>query len=165
MKTKNEKILSELLSDSMITYRVGKLISELTEKDLSKDNLINLKNLVVASIAMMYPVETRTDKAKTKIKEADKVANKRKRPKALGDMTTAFMKQLTPSPELAVIVGKKKLPRTKAVSKLWAYIKEHDLQSPRNKRNILCDDNLLKIFLKNEVSMFEISGIMSKHLS
>ncbi len=77
----------------------------------------------------------------------------------------AFMKALTPSALLAEIVGVKPLPRTQVVSKLWEYIKKHNLQNPKNRRNILADDKLLKIFGKKEVTMFELAGIVGKHLS
>ena len=77
----------------------------------------------------------------------------------------AFMKALTPSAILAEIVGAKPLPRTQVVSKIWEYIKKHNLQNPKNKRNILADEKLAKLFGKKEVTMFELAGIVGKHLS
>jgi chromatin remodeling complex protein RSC6 len=77
----------------------------------------------------------------------------------------AFMKALTPSVTLAEIVGKNPLPRTQVVSKIWEYIKKHNLQNPKNKRNIIADEKLLKVFGKKEVTMFELAGIVGKHLS
>ena len=77
----------------------------------------------------------------------------------------AFMKALTPSAILAEIVGNKPLPRTQVVSKIWDYIKKHNLQNPKNKRNIIADDKLAKLFGKKEVTMFELAGIVGKHLS
>ena len=77
----------------------------------------------------------------------------------------AFMKALTPSTNLAEIVGKNQLPRTQVVSKIWEYIKKHNLQNPKNKRNIIADEKLLKVFGKKEVTMFELAGIVGKHLS
>ena len=77
----------------------------------------------------------------------------------------AFMKALTPSAILAEIVGKNPLPRTQVVSKIWEYIKKHNLQNPKNKRNILADEKLAKLFGKKEVTMFELAGIVGKHLS
>ena len=77
----------------------------------------------------------------------------------------AFMKALTPSVNLAEIVGKNPLPRTQVVSKIWEYIKKHNLQNPKNKRNIIADEKLLKVFGKKEVTMFELAGIVGKHLS
>jgi len=77
----------------------------------------------------------------------------------------AFMKPLTPSSDLAEIVGAKPLPRTEVVKKLWVYIKKHDLQNPKNRRNILADAKLKPVFSgKKEVSMFEMTKLVSKHL-
>ena len=78
---------------------------------------------------------------------------------------SAFMKELTPSAELAKVVGSKPLPRTEVVKKLWAYIKRNKLQDTKNKRNINADENLKVIFHKNTVNMFEMTKLVSKHLS
>lgn len=77
----------------------------------------------------------------------------------------AFTEALIPSPALSDIVGTEPLPRTLVVSKMWEYIKKHKLQNPKNKRNIIADEKLFKIFEKDEVSMFELTGLVSKHLS
>lgn len=78
---------------------------------------------------------------------------------------SAFMKALKPSPQLAVVVGAEPLPRTEVTKKLWDYIKAHNLQNPANKRNILCDGALKAIMGKDEVTMFEMTGLVGKHLS
>ena len=78
---------------------------------------------------------------------------------------SAFMKPLTPSADLAKVVGTKPLPRTEVVKKLWAYIKKNKLQDTKNKRNINADENLKVIFRKNTVNMFEMTKLVSKHLS
>ena len=78
---------------------------------------------------------------------------------------SAFMKDLTPSTELAKVVGSKPLPRTEVVKKLWAYIKKNKLQVTKNKRNINADETLKVIFHKNTVNMFEMTKLISKHLS
>lgn len=77
----------------------------------------------------------------------------------------AFMKALTPSAELAAVIGTTPMARTEVVKELWVYIKKHDLQNPANKRNILADAKLEKVFGKKEVTMFELAGIVGKHLS
>jgi chromatin remodeling complex protein RSC6 len=74
------------------------------------------------------------------------------------------MKALTPSAALAEVIGTAAVPRTEAVKKIWTYIKKHNLQNPKNKRNILADDKLAKIFGKKEVTMFELAGILGSHL-
>jgi chromatin remodeling complex protein RSC6 len=79
---------------------------------------------------------------------------------------SAFMKPMNISADLAEIVGKGPMPRSEVVSKLWEYIKSHNLQDPNNKRNINADDKLKKVFGgKSTVSMFEMTKLVSKHLS
>jgi chromatin remodeling complex protein RSC6 len=79
---------------------------------------------------------------------------------------SAFMKPLTVSPELAVVVGKGPMPRSEVVKKLWVYIKGKKLQDEKNKRNINADEALKKVFGgKATVSMFEMTKLVSKHLS
>ncbi len=75
-----------------------------------------------------------------------------------------FMTPLTPSAELAKVVGANPLPRTEVVKKLWAYIKTNNLQDTNNKRMINADDTLRAVFGKNQVSMFEMTKIVSTHL-
>jgi chromatin remodeling complex protein RSC6 len=77
----------------------------------------------------------------------------------------AFMKELTPSSELAAVVGSKPLPRTEVVKKLWVYIKKNGLQDKKNRRNINADSNLKAVFGgKSVVNMFEMTKLVSKHL-
>ncbi len=98
----------------------------------------------------------------TKKAAAPKKATK----KAARKPNAAFMKALTPSTALAAIVGANPLPRTEVVKKLWAYIKKNNLQDAKNKRNINADDKLTAIFGgKKTVSMFEMTKLVSKHLS
>jgi chromatin remodeling complex protein RSC6 len=75
------------------------------------------------------------------------------------------MKPLTPSAALAAVVGAKPLARTEVVSQLWTYIKKHKLQDEANKRNINADAKLKDVFGKAQVSMFEMAGLIGKHLS
>lgn len=72
---------------------------------------------------------------------------------------------VTPSAELAVIVGSAPLPRSEVVSKMWDYIRKNNLQNPQNKREILADANLKKIFGKDSCTMFEMNKHLSNHLS
>jgi len=77
----------------------------------------------------------------------------------------AFMKELTPSADLAAVIGAKAVARTEAVKLVWDYIKTNNLQNPANKRNILADSKLSKVFGKEEVTMFELTGLLGKHLN
>ena len=79
-------------------------------------------------------------------------------------VNAAFMKALTPSAALAAIVGANPLPRTEVVSKLWAYIKKNKLQDAVNKRMINADAKLREVFGKAQVSMFEMAGLIGKHV-
>jgi len=79
---------------------------------------------------------------------------------------SAFMKPMNLSPELEAIVGKGPMPRSEVVKQLWVYIKANNLQDPSNKRNINADDKLRKIFDgKDVVNMFEMTKLVSKHIS
>lgn len=77
----------------------------------------------------------------------------------------AFMKALTPSAELAAVIGSAPLARTEVVKQLWVYIKAHNLQDATNKRNVNADAKLKPVFGKDQVTMFEIAGLIGKHLS
>ena len=96
--------------------------------------------------------------AKTAKKKAAKAKPARK-------ANAAFMKPVTPSAALAEVVGSKPIPRTEVTKKLWAYIKKNGLQDPKNKRMINADDKLKVIFKKPVVNMFEMTKLVSKHLS
>ena len=77
----------------------------------------------------------------------------------------AFMKPMTPSADLAEIVGDKAQPRTEVVKKMWAYIKKNNLQDKKERRNINADEKLGKVFGgKKQVTMFEMTSLVNKHL-
>ena len=76
------------------------------------------------------------------------------------------MKPMQVSPELAAVVGKGPMPRSEVVKGLWVYIKKNGLQDPKNKRNINADAALKAVFGgKGVVNMFEMTKLVSKHLS
>jgi chromatin remodeling complex protein RSC6 len=77
----------------------------------------------------------------------------------------ALQKPVQPSNELAAVVGSKPLPRGQVVSKVWEYIREHNLQNPENKREIMADDKLRKVFGKDKVTMFEMNKHLAQHLT
>ncbi|MFW9616126.1 SWIB/MDM2 domain-containing protein [Aquabacterium sp.] len=77
----------------------------------------------------------------------------------------AFLKPLTPSPALAAVIGAGALPRTEVTKKVWDYIKQHNLQDAANKRNINADAKLKPIFGKDQVTMFELTKLISQQLS
>ncbi len=93
-----------------------------------------------------------TKKAATK-----KTASKRK-------PSAAFMKPLAVSPALGAVIGAAAVPRTEVVKKLWQYIKKHNLQDAKNRRNINADAKLQEVFGKKSVNMFEMTKLIGKHL-
>jgi upstream activation factor subunit UAF30 len=79
---------------------------------------------------------------------------------------SAFMKPMKVSAELAAVVGAGPMPRSEVVKKIWVYIKGKNLQDPKNKRNIVADEALKKVFGgKAVVNMFEMTKLVSAHLS
>jgi upstream activation factor subunit UAF30 len=92
-------------------------------------------------------------------KKAKKAAGKKRKPNA------AFMKPMTPTGPLAAVVGAGNMPRTEVTKKIWAYIKRNGLQDKKNKRMINSDEKLKPVFGgKGQVSMFEMTKLVSKHL-
>lgn len=95
---------------------------------------------------------------------AAKTAKPADAPAAKRTPNPAFMKALTLSPELAAVLGNKPLPRTEIVKQLWVYIKANGLQDATNKRNINADAKLKAVFGKPQVTMFEMAGLIGKHV-
>ncbi|MFA7244711.1 MAG: SWIB/MDM2 domain-containing protein [Candidatus Magasanikbacteria bacterium] len=77
----------------------------------------------------------------------------------------ALLKPQNLSAQLEAIVGKGPMPRSQVVKKLWEYIKKNNLQNPENKRNIFADDILMPIFGKKEINMFEMTKLVSQHIT
>jgi upstream activation factor subunit UAF30 len=100
-------------------------------------------------------------------KAAKKAAPKKAAPKkkTARKPNAAFMRALTPSSTLGAVIGNGAVPRTEAVKKIWNYIKANNLQDKANRRMINADDKLRPLFGKDQVSMFDLAKILSKHLS
>jgi chromatin remodeling complex protein RSC6 len=124
--------------------------------------------------AAKKPVKKAAKKAapkKAAKKPAKKAAAKKpakkaaKKPAVKRKPNAAFMKAMTPSASLAAVIGGTPMPRTEVTKKLWAYIKKHDLQDSKNRRNINADDKLKEVFGgKKTVSMFEMTKLVAGHL-
>ncbi len=82
-----------------------------------------------------------------------------------GGKANALQQPLRPSEALAAVVGPGPLPRTEAVSKIWEYIKSNNLQNPENRREILADDKLGRVFGTDRVTMFEMNRHLARHLA
>jgi chromatin remodeling complex protein RSC6 len=133
-----------------------KVAKKVTKKKATKKKVV--KKATKKKVAKKATKKKVVKKAtKKKVVKKVKVKTKRK-PNA------AFMKPMTPSGDLAAVIGAKPMPRTEVTKKLWAYIKKNNLQDKVNRRNINADDKLKKIFGKNQVSMFEMTKLVSKHL-
>jgi upstream activation factor subunit UAF30 len=92
-------------------------------------------------------------------KKAKKSAGKKRKPNA------AFMKAMNPSAMLSAVIGSNAMPRTEVTKKIWGYIKKNNLQDKKNRRMINADDKLKPVFGgKSQVSMFEMTKLVSKHL-
>ncbi len=92
-------------------------------------------------------------------KKKAKKAGKKRKPNA------AFIKPMNPSASLAAVIGSSAQPRTEVTKKIWGYIKRNSLQDKKNRRMINADDKLKVVFGgKAQVSMFEMTKLVSKHL-
>ena len=122
------------------------------------------KKPAAKKVAKKKPAAKKVAKKKPAAKKVPKkkVAKKKIKRKP----NPSFMKPLNPDAALGAVVGDKALPRTEVVKKLWAYIKRKNLQDTQNKRMINADDKLRVLFDgKKQVSMFEMTKLVSKHLS
>jgi len=100
-----------------------------------------------------------------KKKASKKPAAKKKKSGAKRKPNAAFMKAMQPSAALGAVIGNSAMPRTEVTKKIWAYIKRHGLQDSKNRRNINADDKLRDVFGgKKQVSMFEMTKLVNKHL-
>ena len=96
---------------------------------------------------------------------AKKSAAKAKKPATKRKPNAAFMKPMNPTATLAAVIGSGAMPRTEVTKKIWAYIKRNGLQDKKNRRNINADDKLKPVFGgKSQVSMFEMTKLVNKHL-
>ncbi|MCP4594467.1 MAG: hypothetical protein GY842_27365 [bacterium] len=119
------------------------------------------KKVAKKKVAKKKVAKKKVAKKKVAKKKAPKkkVAKKKRKPNA------AFMRPLTPSADLAAVIGSKPLPRPQVAKKLWAYIKKHDLQDANNRRMINADAKLKVVFGgKRQVDMFKMTALVSKHL-
>jgi upstream activation factor subunit UAF30 len=121
-------------------------------------------------VAKKAPKKVAKKAAKKVVKKAPKKVAKKAAPKKAAKKKSArkpnaaFMAPLTLSDALAKVVGNKPMPRTEIVKKIWVYIKKNGLQDSKNRRMINADANLKPIFVKDQISMFEMAGALNKHV-
>jgi len=98
-------------------------------------------------------------------KKATKKTTAKKKSAAKRKPNAAFMKAMQPSGALAAVIGANAMPRTEVTKKIWNYIKRNGLQDNKNRRMINADDKLRDVFGgKKQVSMFEMTKLVNKHL-
>ena len=103
-------------------------------------------------------------KAPAKKTPAKKAPAKKAAKKSARKPNAAFMTALTPSSNLAEVIGSKPMPRTEIVKKIWDYIKKNNLQDKKNRRMINADTKLKPLFGKDQISMFDLAKIISKNV-
>lgn len=120
-----------------------------------------------AKKAAKKPAKKAAKKAAKKVvkKAAKKAAPKKAaKKKSARKPNAAFMAALTPSAQLAEVIGSKAVPRTEVIKKIWDYIKKNGLQDKTNRRMINADEKLRPLFGSNQISMFELAKVVSKHV-
>ena len=148
------KLIAEQAKDAAkAKEKAAKVTAKKAEKDAKKKSKEGKKLAKAKLLATLIAKEKSTAPAVAK-----------KAPAAKRTPNPAFMKALTPSAALAAVVGATPLPRTEVVSKMWVYIKKHNLQDSVNRRAINADDKLKAVFGKAQVTMFEMAGLIGKHL-
>ncbi len=123
------------------------------------------KKAAAKTVAAKKPVAKKAVAKKAPAKKAAAKKAPAKKVKTARKPNAAFMKPMTPSSELAAVIGATPMPRTDVTKKVWDYIKKNKLQDAVNKRNINADDKLKAVFGgKKTVSMFEMTKLISGHL-
>lgn len=142
-------------------------VQTITQKDRkSIDKITTEVNCSKCNSAFPKSEMTRTAGRRLVCKSCAKEVNKSVPKKAVRKHTpkAEFMQPMQATPELQAIVGSKPIPRTDVTKKIWDYIKKNGLQDKANRRTINADEKLMKLFGKKQVSMFEVTKLVSKHL-
>ena len=145
---------------------MGKLEFQEIPKHLTKKQAVTLtKEAEMPAKKKAKVAKKKVAKKVAKKKVVKKAVKKAPKPKVKRKPNPAFMKPMMPSPALAMVVGEKAIPRTEITKKLWGYIKAKGLQDKVNRRMINADENLAAVFGgKKQVSMFEMTKLVAKHL-
>lgn len=143
----------------LIISRFNRL-QDLQSKTLKHEELVDLDSKLAVKlhddeVAMLKRHRSGTKEKKPKKKKKRKVAN--------DNPNSIHLKKVGLSPELQEFLKVEEMPRTQVVKSVWDYIKEHDLQNPEDRREIICDDAMKPIF-GEKMTMFTLNKILSKHL-
>jgi upstream activation factor subunit UAF30 len=139
---------------------------KVAKKKVAKKKTAAKKKVAKKKVAKKKVAKKKVAKKKVAKKKVAKKKAAKKKARAKRKPNAAFMKPVTPSAALAAIIGGKAIPRTEVTKKIWAYIKRNGLQDSKNRRNINADDKLKGVFGgKKQVSMFEMTKLVSSHLT
>jgi chromatin remodeling complex protein RSC6 len=171
------------VNESTLTHQVNPDIQHINNPLMEKSEMATAKKVATKKVAAKKAAPAKkaaakkapAKKAAAKTAPAKKAAAKKApakkaakkaaaKPKVKRKPNAAFLKPLTPSPQLAAVIGAAALPRTEVTKKVWDYIKKNKLQDAINKRNINADAKLKEIFKKAQVTMFELTKLISGHL-
>lgn len=131
------------------------------------NNLKKIQNNYDALLSSNSHIKKQKEKAKVKTKVDAKKKKKTKvsKPRAENPGSKSINNlKLRLSDALSDFLGQRELPRTQVVKLVWEYIKQHDLQSPADRREIICDDRMRPIF-GDKVTMFSLNKVLSQHLT
>ncbi|MCB9062925.1 MAG: hypothetical protein H6622_15490 [Halobacteriovoraceae bacterium] len=148
-----------------VAKKATKKVAKKATKKVAKKATKKVAKKATKKVAKKATKKVAKKATKKVAKKATKKVAKKATKKAKRKPNAAFMRPLQPSDALAAVVGSKPIPRTEIIKKIWDYIKKHNLQDPKNKRNILADDKLKAVFGgKKSVSMFELAKIVGSNV-
>jgi len=161
VKKAKKKVVKKVAKKKVAKKKVAK--KRVVKKVVKK---VAKKKVAKKKVAKKKVAKKKVAKKKVaKKKVAKKKVAKKKAPKKPRKPNPAFMRPMTPDSALAAIVGSAPLPRTEITKKLWEYIKRNRLQDSANRRMINADGSLFVVFGgKRQVSMFEMTKLVSKHM-
>jgi chromatin remodeling complex protein RSC6 len=131
---------------------------------MERINMATAKKTAAKKAAPAKKKAAPAKKAAAKKAAPAKKAAAKKAPAKKRTPNAAFMKPMSPSPQLAAVIGEKPVPRTEVTKKVWDYIKKNDLQDKAKRTMINADAKLKEIFKKAQVSMFEMTKLINNHL-
>ena len=137
----------------LLTHKFQNIMAKATKKGASKK-----------TAKKAAPKKAAPKKAAKKAAPKKAAPKKAAKKKSARKPNAAFMAPLTVSSTLAEVIGSKPMPRTEIVKKIWDYIKKNGLQDKKNRRMINADDKLRPLFGTNQISMFELAKVVSKHV-
>lgn len=143
--------------------RIRKALKELYAVEFV-ENKAQINELILSRFHLYEERESSGEPAPKKVKKP--VAKRKKQVKSESTVprtTSISSLELNLSPKLTNLLGETRLPRTQVVKRVWDYIKEHNLQNPNDRREILCDDKMSEIFGK-KTTMFKLNKALSAHL-